>query len=201
MTDPTQWNVETIETCADGSEVVTFDNFQGETILQDTWNGPNASVSEHSIVYSQYDSNGNLLAAYQPSAINTSEPEYVDSLLYTEYGYNSSNGNLGVQTYNAAGLVDVYTYYASTSVNIGPTTPGGVAGMLQASGVQQGSMGTPDWQSSVDYFAETGSGSNAVTVYETADSTQYQNNPNSSCADRPRTVPGEETTIKTDVQP
>ena len=67
-----------------------------------------------------------------------------------ECGYNSSQADLGVSL-NASGLIDVNAYYASTTATV--SSPGGVTGRLQASGVQQGSGARPDWQSSVDYVA------------------------------------------------
>ena len=43
--------------------------------------------------------------------------------------------------------------------------------MLKATGVQQGSNVTPDWQSSVDYSSASSGG---TTVYELWHSTQFQ---------------------------
>ncbi len=105
-----------------------------------------------------YDNDGNVIESAQPSAVT---------------GYTFTNSGTGLDvTLNDTGLIDVSAYYASTTATT--TTAGGVAGYLQASGVQEGSSGKPDWQSSVDYIAATGSGADATTIYETCDSTQYQ---------------------------
>ena len=170
--DTNQWNTETIETRADGSKVSTFDNFQGQTILQDTWNGLSGSASQHSIVYNQYDNYGNVSAAYQPSAMTAAPAYTLSNNVLTEYP-------------NAAtGLVDVNAYYTSATATVNTTLcpsssdAGGVIGYLQASGVQQGSGGKPDWQSSLDYVAEKVDG---ITAFFTYRSTQYQNDyPNST---------------------
>jgi RHS repeat-associated protein len=161
---PNTWYCETIETLGDGSVVTTFDNSAGQVLLSDTASS-SLSGAQHSITWNEYDANGNLILAAEPSAISSYTVPTDDNDNPTG-ALNVTWSGSGSQ-YGYVGLVDVSAYYASTAAN----GPGGVTGYLQASGVQQGIYGTPVWQSSVDYIAAT---LNGVTVYETADSTQYQ---------------------------
>jgi RHS repeat-associated protein len=147
------WFSCSVETRADGSVVTTYDNSAKQVILQDTWNGLSGSVSQHSITYNEYDSNGNVTLAAQPSAVS---------------GYSVSGTSLTVTLNASTGLINVNQYYSSTTAT--STTPGGVLGYLQQSGVKQGSGGSTVWQSSVDYIAQT---LNGITVYYTNSSTSY----------------------------
>ena len=159
----------------------TYYNFEGDALVTEVSGG-----GLDQITYNKYDPGGNLIETAEPSAL-------------TGYEFSAS-GVAEPNLRTTSGLIDFYAYYTATGPNIGPTTPGGVAGYLQASGEQQGSGGTPVWQSSVDYIAQTynDSSGNQQTIYETADSTQYQQTnvigidpptPGSTAA-----VPGSETT-------
>ena len=141
-----------MQTRADGSTVTTYDNIDGLTILQDTWNGVTGDGSQHSITYNTYDGYGNVLDAYQPSAV-ASYTEGTTTLTVTATG---------------GGLIDVYAYYSSTTATC--TSPGNVAGYLEESGVQHGSGGSPVWQTSMDYIAHT---TNSITVYYTNSTTAF----------------------------
>ena len=165
---PNQWYAETIQTRADGSEVTKFTDFQGETILQDSWNGLTGSSARHSILYNQFDSNGNLLAAYQPSAMTGANA----------YTFNSTTKVLTESPNTTTGLVDVYSYYSTTTATT--TAAGGVAGWICQTAVAQGATqaaipignsGGPVLQSGTSYIAAT---VGTITSYFTSSSTQYQ---------------------------
>ncbi|MGA2502262.1 MAG: hypothetical protein ABSH20_31355, partial [Tepidisphaeraceae bacterium] len=136
--EPNNWYDQKTETRADGSTVTTLYDSASQVILQDTWNGKSGAASQHSITYNEYDASGNLIYAYQPSAV-------------TGWSIDGSTGQLDVSLNATAGLVQVSAYYDLTAATT--TAAGGVAGWLQASGVQEGSEGTPVWQSSLDYIA------------------------------------------------
>ena len=141
-------------------------------MLTDTSNG--GTDTQHWVTYNQYDQYANVLKSAQPSAVNTDNVSMVNGT--SECGYNSSQADLNVSL-NASGLIDVNIYYGDPGCDSDARSDPSRAsdtGMLCASGVQQGSGATPDWQSSVDYTSATGSGENAVTVYETRQSTQFQ---------------------------
>ncbi len=156
---PNDWYDEKVETRADNSKVATFYNYSGSVILQDT---TSANGSQDWISYNRYDDNGNLTYAYQPSAVEG-------------WSIDSSTDALDVTLNATTGLVEVSQYYTATTApeypsSGDPSVGGGVAGYLQASGVQEGSQGTPVWQSFTDYVARTAGG---TTVYYTYDSTQF----------------------------
>ena len=168
------WTYEQIATQANGTTTASFYNFEGDTLVSDVSDG-----TQHWITYNEYDSNGNVVESAQPSAIDTSGSGYVDALSYTEYGYNSSDSGLDVSLNADSGLIDVYTYYDSTTADT--TTPGGVAGWAFQTAVAQGAdqaaiaigdTGGPILQSSTDYIAAA---DGANTSYFTHSSTQYQN--------------------------
>ena len=75
-------------------------------------------------------------------------------------------------TPTGSGLINVNQYYSATSgLSTGPDDPAERSGLLEYSGVQQGSGGSPVWQSFTDYIAATLNGN---TSYFTSSSTQYQ---------------------------
>ena len=120
-----------------------------------------------------------MILSAQPSAINTGGSGYPDSLGYTEYGYNSSYATLDVNLNPASGLIDVYTYYPTTTASV--TSPGGVAGWAYQTAVAQGgtqaetAIGTPGGpvlQTSTDYIAGSNT-VNGVTPYFTSQTNQY----------------------------
>ena len=206
-TDPTEsfnfpdglntWSVEEQETRADNSQVTTFSNFDGDAMLTDMSDG--SGDAQHWVTWNRYDQYANVVLAAQPSAMSAeSDGSRYDMSLPDLIGFApavSSNITDGTSDYlnSSAGLIDVSVYCAATGDD--PGQPG-LAGWLEASGVQQGSNTTPDWQSSVDYVAQTtGTGPNAVTVYETSHSTQYQQAYASATPPTPSTtVAGPETT-------
>ena len=156
------WTHEVVEKDPDGSTTTVYSNYAGETLLTDVWNGQTTG-SQHWYTFNTYDDSSHLLLSIQPSAISNAVANSNGTFTMTWAGTGASQGHVG--------LVNVYTYYASTSTSISETTPGGVAGYLDQTGVQQGYLGTSVWQTMTDYVAATGS--NAVTQYYPYDSTEY----------------------------
>ena len=192
------WSNEEIVTNPNGMTVVTFYNYEGDTLLTDTWNGLPGIASEHWVTYNQYDADGNLVESAQPSAINSSGGYYDSTAGYLEHGYNSSYADLHVQLNQTSGLINVNAYYPATwAISDGTGDPsateaGGVEGCLWATGVQQGSQGTPVWQTSVDYVVEV---LDFTSVHEVCHSTQYQDGyANPSPPDPTAAITGAETT-------
>ncbi|MGO8746681.1 MAG: LEPR-XLL domain-containing protein, partial [Thermoguttaceae bacterium] len=157
---PNNWYCKTVETLADQSTVTTFTNSDGEEMLRDV-----ASGTQHWITYNQYDANDNDILTAEPSAVSS---------------YDTSQNpaaSLNVVLKSSQGLIDVNQYYTSTTApqypsSGNPSSGGGVTGYLWRSGVQQGSSGSPVWQSATDYVSDT---LNGITVYYPYDQTQYPN--------------------------
>ena len=63
--------MEATETRADGSEVATFSNFDGDVMLSDTSDGSGSDDAPHWVTYNQYDQYANVLESAQPSAVDT----------------------------------------------------------------------------------------------------------------------------------
>ena len=176
--------------CGISRSVTTFSNSDGDTLLSDTSGG---SSTQHWDTYNRYDLYANVVLAAQPSAFNPSAGDYDHSLpadlMDSKFGKSPSP-----YLNDDSGLIDLYTYYDVPNPAADPSQPSD-AGLLDASGVQQGSGNNPDWQSSVDYTCFTGTGENADTVYVTSDSTQFQDDEISGEPPaNPSTVTGAETT-------
>jgi hypothetical protein len=186
-TDPTEsfnfpdglntWSVEEQETSGAGtsvqSVVTTFSNFDGDAMLTDTC--ASTASAQHWVTYNTYDQYANVLESAQPSAVDSSDQTgsgYVGSENYAEYGYNSSIAGLDVSLYPSSGLIDVNTYYTSTTATMG--TPGGVTGWADQTAVAQGEdqaataigdEGGPVLQTSTNYIAAYDSQSGATSRY------------------------------------
>ena len=136
--------------------MTTFDNYQGQTILQDTWNGVSGGGSQHQDVYNYYDSYGNVTDSHQPLAVAS---------------WSVSGATLSVSVNSSSGLVDV-NQYDESSTTATTSTAGNVLGYLEESGVNLGSGGSTVWQLSMDYKANTTTNSvfytNSSTVHSTA---------------------------------
>jgi len=166
-----------------GTTTRTFTNYEGDVLLSDVWNGASGAAA-HQITCNKYDANGNLIESTQPSAIDTTYSHTDSSTGYVEYGYDSSQANLGVSL-SATGLVNVNDYTTTTTdapdYSDSLTVGGGVIGYLRRSGVRQGNTGPTVWQFETDYVKKTtGSGSTAVTVYLPFRSIEYPNADGSS---------------------
>ena len=173
--DRNNWQTETIETRGDGTTVTTLENFAGQVVLQDTSDGTN-----HWVTYNVYDESGNLLDAYQPSAIapwtNASPSWTIDSVTdVLTVNYNADTGLIDVNQYYTA--ADQTNYPVQDYSSGTPTSGGAAAGYLYRSGVQEGSSGAVDWQSAVNYVSDT---VNGTTVYYTYQSAKYQDDPGST---------------------
>ena len=60
------WSNEQVEQQLNGMMVYTFTNYEGDTLLTDTFDG-----TQDWITYNVYDSSGNLIESAQPSAVET----------------------------------------------------------------------------------------------------------------------------------
>ncbi len=116
------WKRRTVETQASGSQVVTFTNFNGDTLLREVKESPTAQ--ESAIDYYQYDAKGNLTLHSTPAAVES-------------YGYTTSGLNIMLKS--SEGLIHVYDYYAETTTGSGGV---GVKGFRQYDKIKKGSGGT-----------------------------------------------------------
>ena len=159
----------------------TFSNFDGDVMLTDTSNG--GTDTQHWVTWNRYDQYANVLLAAQPSAMTAaSDGSRYDASLPDLIDYDD-----GTSDYlNDTGLINVNTYYASTTATMG--TPGGVTGWADQTAVAQGegqagmpvgNSGGPVLQTSTNYVAAYDPQS-GITSYFTSQSVQYPE------ADEPR---------------
>jgi RHS repeat-associated protein len=153
------WAVKTVETLPDGNENIVYSNFAGEQMLSvyhDT------TTDQKWETFCQYDNQGRVILVANPSAVAGYDDTHAD-LLNNEAGHNQYLAD-------HSGLITRYEYYAMTTAT--ETTPGGVAGYQQDTKIEQGQLGTPIPQDSMQYYAHS---ANAITVNPTASDTVYRN--------------------------
>ena len=183
-TNSNVWQRKTVTTEPDGATSTVYTNYIGETMLTDLHD---PLTGTEAITYNRYDGNGNLLWTAEPSAFQKAggvyyNQSFTDLIGYSPYGSARPYDGTSQFLKPNAGQFDVNQYYATTGTTnlYNQSNPpslatsavgGGVAGYLQASGVQQGSQGEPDWQTSLDYIGYTAGGTSG---YFTFDSTEYQ---------------------------
>ena len=162
-----------------------YTNYLGQTLFSDL---SDSTGADNTYAYYQYDSQGHPILQASSSAVGSLVSDH-------------AGGTYTIQVSGGSGPVDVYAYYGSTTATVysqsspPPTTAsalgGGVAGYLQATGIEDGLTGATDWQSSVDYIGYT---ANGITVYYTFDSSAYQSDnisvapPSPSLSDAGRTA-------------
>jgi RHS repeat-associated protein len=150
-TGPNTWHFKTIETLPDNSATfvsrnIVYANTSGETMLKVYESGAPGHTQQWD-TYFKYDNAGRIILQAMPSAVTGFDETKPDLL----------NNVAGHYQYlqDRAGELKITDYYASTTAT--ETTPGGVAGFLQDSKLQQGQLGTAVLQSSKQYYARTGS--------------------------------------------
>ena len=146
--DYNNWSLKSVQTRPDGSTLTRYNNFLGETMLTDLAEG-----SDHWYEYFQYDESLEVLHA-SPSAV---------------ISYDDSQADLDVTLQASSGLIRTTQYYSTTTAT--PTTPGGAAGYVERTALQEGTGGTPITQSEVSYFERT---DGTATIYPLAESTVYR---------------------------
>jgi hypothetical protein len=141
----------TTEELPDGLVDTYYLNYAGQTILT-----AEASSTGTRYAYNTYDGNGRLASTASPLAIASATYDYASGILAVTENPNT-------------GLITSYDYGLTTTAG---ASAGSVAGYLRDTKVQQGSAGTPDEISSVDYKAQT---VGSATIYYVADNTVYRN--------------------------
>ena len=155
--DPNAYNVwtnKTVETLPDGNTNTLYTNQYGMTILTVF---TDIGAGQAWSTFTKYAGTG----ADAGEAVLTAQPTAVT-------GYSESAADL--VTLNDSGLINLTDYYSSTTAT--SSVPGGVAGEVEDTKIEDGSSGTPILQSSMDYFLRTGTD---VTIYPVADSVVYRN--------------------------
>lgn len=136
------WAVKTVETLPDDNQNIVYTNGFGQVMLKvftDT------HTEQSWATFYQYDDQGRLLLEANPSAITGYDENAPDLLVNQAGNYEYLRDN--------EGLLTRYAYFAETTA--GETTPGGVAGYLEEVTIQQGELGTPVPQKSLQYFAHS----------------------------------------------
>jgi hypothetical protein len=144
------WKLKIVMTRDDGAQTITYNNYLGQTLLEDFTDGSN-----HWINFYEYDATSTRQTLHaHPSAVSS---------------YDGTMADLGIVLEPSAGLIETSEYYTSTTAT--ETVAGGVTAMLQRRSLKKGTGGTPIKQSEVDYFKRTAS---SVTSYPIAHSTVYR---------------------------
>jgi RHS repeat-associated protein len=160
------WAMKTVETLPDGNQDVVYTNAAGEVMLS-VYRGTAAGDPTNGLswdTFSQYDGQGRVVLQASPSAVSGFDDSHADLL-------NFQNGS-SPYLRNATGLLARTDYYGAPTTAT-ETTPGGVAGYVQDSKLQQGQQGTPVLQHSWQYFAHTAVGGPTVRPFAT--DTVYRN--------------------------
>jgi RHS repeat-associated protein len=143
------WKLKVTETRPDGSQLVTYNNYIGQTMLTDLVSG-----SDHWIKYYQFDGDAHEILHASPSAV---------------VSYDEGQADLGVVLKSSAGLIHRTDYYATTTAT--PTTPGGAAGYVQFRKLTEGTGGAPIKQTEIKYIQRP---AGEVTIYRVAESTRFR---------------------------
>ena len=136
------WATKTVETLPDGNQNIVYTNAYGEVMLE-VYQDASSGLSWDT--FYQYDGEGHVILAADPSAVTGYNDSYADLLHNVSGTYQYLS--------NSSGLITLYDYYTTTTAT--ETTAGGVAGYLQDVKIQQGQPGTPMPQETWQYFAHT----------------------------------------------
>ncbi len=162
--DYNYWQTKTVETRPDGSQNIVYTNHIGQSLLTSLVSGADSWAT-----YRQYDEVlAQVILEAQPSAVQ---------------GYDDSQPDLGGPTTivnPTSGLVKLSSYYPSTTAT--PTTPGGAAGYLESTSVQQGLNNLPILLSETTYYqrntTDDDPSASLATIYPIAASTVYSSDAN-----------------------
>jgi RHS repeat-associated protein len=152
------WQTRTIETLPDNSptfvsENIVYSNGYGETMLKVYESGPPGQTQQWDTFY-EYDNAGRPILKANPSAVTGYDESDPDLL-------NNVNGHYQYLQDNQ-GEIDLTDYYTTTTAT--ETTPGGAAGYVQDTKIEQGQLGTPILQTSTQYYAHSGGQVDAQVV-------------------------------------
>jgi hypothetical protein len=152
------WQYKTVEVLPDNSATfvsqnIVYANFYGEVMLKVYESGAPGNTQKWETFY-KYDNQGRIVLTANPSAVSGYDETKADLLNNVAGHYQYLRDNQG-----EINLTDYYTATTATA-----TTPGGAAGYVKDTKVQQGQLGTPILLSSTQYYAHTGGATVDVTV-------------------------------------
>jgi RHS repeat-associated protein len=168
---PNSWSTKQTLTQPDGSQIITYANANGQTMLSVT-----VDTTTHQMwgTFYAYDAGGRQILSAQPSAVQLplslatleANPDLlgqtgVSAAGYPEYQYLSSN----------SGLINLTDYPSGTTAT-GPTSAGSAANYVLDTKIEHGDAAIPVLQESLTYYAVSGGGS---TIYPVATDTTYAN--------------------------
>ncbi len=161
--DFNHWTYKTVETLPDGNQNIVYCNYAGEVMLK-------AFVDQSSGLswdtFTKYDGQGRAILTAQPSAVSGYNDTYADLL-------NNQNGNYQYLR-DTSGLINTTDFYTMTTAT--ESMPGGVAGYMADTKVQQGELGTAILLTGTQYYAHSASALNGGgTIYPEANMTVYRN--------------------------
>ncbi|MEI8379568.1 MAG: glycosyltransferase [Planctomycetota bacterium] len=145
---PNVWIYKTIMTNPDSSQVITYANYAGQTMLSVTVETATTSASTVNqwCTYFRYNEQGQIVVTASPSAITGYDDSFDDLLLYqpltNTYQYLRDHD----------GKLDLTSYYPQNSVPTGSNAA--PPGYLHKQLVQQGQLATPILLRSVEYTSQ-----------------------------------------------
>jgi RHS repeat-associated protein len=155
--DYNNWQVKTIQTLPDDSQIIVYSNFVGQVMLKVNID---SSGSNEWCTFYRYNSLGLPTWEAHPSAVNGYDDSYDDLM-----NYDSGTG-LYQYLNNDLGLITLTEYYRTTDLTIGQ-----VNGYVWRNKIKQGQSGAPVITGSYTYTSNTDSF--GVTVYPIATRVQH----------------------------
>jgi len=143
--DFNEWQMKTVESRPDGSEVTVYTNYIGQVLLRELRDG-----SQYWRDYYSYDGDGRLIQHANPSAV---------------IGYDDTAPGLDVDLRSDAGLIRVYSYYSTD------TAPAAF-GYLEYEAIKEGTGGDEVLLRTYEYGSHS---NGDVTVRPVTKETVYRN--------------------------
>jgi RHS repeat-associated protein len=134
-----EWAMRTVETLPDGNQHIVYTNAYGEVMLLAL---KDVSSGQQWVNFYEYNAQGQVVLAADPSAVAGYDDSYGDLLHWTGSGYQYLRDH--------AGLITLFGYAAATTAT--QVAPGDVAGYLQYTAVEQGQLGAIQLQEVLRYY-------------------------------------------------
>ena len=152
------WKTKTIETRPDSTQAITYSNSSGQTILT-VIRTNDGGVTKQYGTYTRYDSRGLPIWTASPDAVTV--PTNLSDVESTDLMNDQVNTPLQYINDNS-GLIEVRTYYASTTAT--DQIAGGAGGAVSSTAVKRGEFGSPITQQEFSYYVRAGGSGQTFTA-------------------------------------
>lgn len=163
------WKTKTVSQDHPGHETIVYTNRVNRVMLKVKRELNTGGALRQWCTYYEYDDNGREILKAEPSAVRNfdeNKPDLVGKQGLGDYMYLKPSG----------GLIHETTYYASTTATA--TTPGGVEGYEESTGIREGTQGTLIKTGLTTYLASDNGGSGGEVTYAVAERTTYPDTTN-----------------------